>query len=234
MKQAKPALSDPTLWNVKLATSSSLHLPQLNTIQLHYHLHSASVVFSTHAADTSKSNCAHVCGETTSQPPAGLGAGCYLAGQLGFGGVVWASGRSEKGWSISGAELLLENRDISDLILPEIHSVTGGEKKGCGGRESHRSPRCSSRPLGGNTAKHSPLVPASLKWRRSRLSKQSVSATVSFNSPSNQSQHRQTDWGWFLFTHALREDSEKGWNSGVSHAQCSQSSDRKHIQLSRQ
>lgn len=128
MKQAKPALSDPTLWNVKLATSSSLHLPQLNTIQLHYHLHSASVVFSTHAADTSKSNCAHVCGETTSQPPAGLGAGCYLAGQLGFGGVVWASGRSEKGWSISGAELLLENRDISDLILPEIHSVTGGEK----------------------------------------------------------------------------------------------------------
>lgn len=68
-----------------------------------------------------------------SQPPAGLGAGCYLAGQLGFGGVVWVSGMSEKGSSISGAELLVENRDISawesDFIVTEIHSNTG-EKKG--------------------------------------------------------------------------------------------------------
>lgn len=64
-----------------------------------------------------------------SQPPACLGAGCYLAGQLAFGGAVWVSERSERGSSILGAEVLLENRDISvqesDFILPEIHSING-------------------------------------------------------------------------------------------------------------
>lgn len=67
-----------------------------------------------------------------SQPPAGLGAGCYLAGQLGFGGAVWVSGRREKGSSISGVELLLENRIFqhreSEFILLQIHSATWRKK----------------------------------------------------------------------------------------------------------
>lgn len=97
-----------------------------------------------------------LCVRSISQPPAGLGAGCYLAGQLGFGGAVWVSGRSERGWSILGAELLLENRDIlaqeSDFILPEIHSSTR-VKKVLLTYEGQTSQRCSWRPLEGPAAK---------------------------------------------------------------------------------
>lgn len=68
-----------------------------------------------------------------SQPPAGLGAGCYLAGQLGFGGAVWVSGKSGKGSSILGVELLLENKDIGALgvriYCPTDYSNIGGKKK---------------------------------------------------------------------------------------------------------
>lgn len=43
---------------------------------------------------------------------------------MGFGAAVWVSGWSGRGLSISGVELLLENRDIS-AGESEIHRITG-------------------------------------------------------------------------------------------------------------
>lgn len=66
---------------------------------------------------------------SVSETPVCLGAGRYLSGQLGFGAAVWVSERSGRGPSISGVELLLENRDIS-VVESEIHRITGEENEG--------------------------------------------------------------------------------------------------------
>lgn len=143
-----------------------------------------------------------------SQPPAGLGAGCYLAGQLDFGGAVWVSGRSEKGPSISGVDLLLEKQGHFRL-----HSAWDSErdwKKGHWGSGGHRSLSYSLRPLGGSTAKH----------HRQILSGGGAAGC--------QSKVPQTEkWRLVLVTHALqwREVSEEGRYVDVSYAQYTQSSE---------
>lgn len=61
------------------------------------------------------------------QPPAGPGAGRYLAGRWAFGGAVWVSGTSEKKRSISGAEQQLEKTDMSTWRSDENHRIGGGK-----------------------------------------------------------------------------------------------------------
>lgn len=69
---------------------------------------------------------------------------------------------------------------------------------GCWGNEGHRSLRCSLWPLGGSTAKHPQA--ACLRWRSSRPSERSVSATVRFNSQSTSlSTGREMETG-FVYT----------------------------------
>lgn len=106
----------------------------------------------------------------------------YLAGQSGSGGAVWVSGRNERGWSISGVELLLENRDNStresDFTVPETQSVAGA-RRGRRGVGSHTSQRCSVTPLEGSAATCS------------------FSATVRSNSPSTRvSTDGEKEAGW--------------------------------------
>lgn len=147
------------VWNDKLAPSTLMHLPQipLSPIQYSYFITNTTCVpvvytFSTQTAVVYNKLCIWLCVRAISQPPAGLGAGCYLAGQLGFGGAVWVSGRTEKGPSISGVDLLLEKQGHFRL-----HSAWDSQhdwKKGLWGSGGHRSLSCSLRPLGGSTAKH--------------------------------------------------------------------------------
>lgn len=175
----------------------SSDLSQLHITQPFHHYLCASVS-SLHRQPTLLSHklCTYLCVRSISQPPAGLGAGCYLAGKLGFGAAVWVSGRSEKGSSISGAEPLLENRDISawesDFILHsawDSQRLPEREKIGSGGRKGHRKLRCSLRPLGGHRQLHS-------RWRSSRLSEQSVNAALTANPTSVSTASRNGGWFW--------------------------------------
>lgn len=152
----------------EMAGDACFDAPSSDPFQLHiiqpFHPYLCASVSSLHRQLTLLSNklCTYLCVRSISQPPAGLGAGCYLAGKLGFGAAVWVSGRSEKGSSISGAEPPLENRDISawesDFILHsawDSQRYRWGKKIGSGGRKGHRKLWCSLRPLGGHRQLHS-------------------------------------------------------------------------------
>lgn len=144
-----------------------------------------------------------------SQPPAGLGAGCYLAGQLGFGGAVWVSGRREKGSSISGVELLLENRIFqhrkSEFTLLQIHSATW-RKKGLQRCSRTAVQSEASRGLYCQTFKKV----VSFRWRSSRLPEKSVSATVRFTSLSTDRER-----GGWLRLHMLYSEEKSVREAGI-------------------
>lgn len=106
---------------------------------------------------------------------------CYLVGQWGFGAAVWVSVRCEKGSSISGAEVLLENRNMSALDFNL--SQNSWRKRGYFGTGGHLSLRCRLRTLEGSPSTHAEIV----KEEHDYQSKV-PSASDRFN---NQSQHRQ-------------------------------------------